>query len=70
MIAYVGEKRRHIELPEGWAQIISGRPKEGDRFLNAILYSQTGHVQWLNVELQDLEVSDGLFEYDCLIRRS
>lgn len=61
-IAKVGDKGRHVEIPEGWEVVKSGGPKLGDRFLLCPSYDR-----WVDIDKDDLD--DVLANYDCLIRK-
>ena len=58
----VGEKGRHVELPEGFCRVIAGRPVVGDLYLRCPHYDR-----WLRVEPEDCDMNAN--EFDCLIRR-
>lgn len=60
----VGEKGRHVQLPDGWVRV-QPPARLGDRFLEATTFAQTGAVRWLDVTDEDLDWDT----FDCLIRK-
>lgn len=62
-IAKIGERGRHVRIPDGWFIVYQGEVKDGDKF-----YS-TNTKKWYTVEDFDIDEMTAN-EYDLLIRNA
>lgn len=63
MIEKVGPKNRHVDIPDGWQRVTSGKVLRGDKFLLCPSYTK-----WILVDEEDLQDCMMAENFDCLIR--
>ena len=57
----IGEKQKHVQIPEGWHQVKEGLVKEKDKFYNLQYHVFT--------DVEDEDLGDNAEWYACLIRK-
>jgi hypothetical protein len=65
MIVKVGDKKKHVSIPEGWLPVTSGQSKEGDKYLDMTVFPV---IQWNTVREDWDEIGDPFDWFDLLIR--
>ncbi len=62
-IVLIGEKRKHLQIPDGYKKVHTGICKEGDLFANLMTY------KWSPVDKEDVELKMTTDDFDVLIRK-
>jgi hypothetical protein len=61
-IVKIGDKGKHVQIPEGWEKVTSGVCQAGDK------YCDVQHFCFTDCE-DDFDIGEPYDFFDCLIRR-